>query len=57
MSPSENVVEIIMRSKNFCYFFYFCGTLKKICAICGICVTLDQDRRHFFYFLSFCGTF
>ena len=44
MSPSENVVEIIMRSKNFFYFFYFlrpfgskraelerCGTLKNLC--------------------------
>ena len=29
MSPSENVVEIIMRSQNFLYFFYFCGTKKE----------------------------
>ena len=36
----------ILRRRHFCYFFYFCGTLKKICAICGIRVTLDQDRRH-----------
>ena len=30
MSPSENVVENIMRSQNFCYFLNFCGTKKTI---------------------------
>ena len=29
MSPSENVVENIMRSQNFCYFLNFCGTKKN----------------------------
>ena len=28
-SPLEDVVEIIMRSHNFFYFLYFCGTFNK----------------------------